>query len=191
MDGTPIPGPTTPFDGRARYAAAANGTARPGAAPQAPPVRATDADRLAMVHRLQDGVARGALTPDEGGDRMAAAWAAVHLRDLAPLTADLPPVAAPPRVTAPGWRPLGLMAWEQVRTTVAGARAGRPAAVRIALVGLVTLLVLVALGSLVLHGLAEGLGGGPDGFGGGPGGFDGFGDAPGGFDGFGDEPGRD
>ncbi|MGY1688169.1 DUF1707 domain-containing protein [Geodermatophilus sp. SYSU D00867] len=179
MDGTPIPGPTTPFGGRTRYAAAADGTVRPGAVPQAPPVRATDADRLATVHRLQDGVARGALTPDEGGDRMAAAWAAVHLRDLAPLTADLPPVAAPPQITAPGWRPLGLMAWEQLRTTVAGARAGRPAAVRIALVGLVTLLVLVAFGSLVLHGLAEGFDAGPDGFRGGPGGFDGFGDGPG------------
>jgi hypothetical protein len=123
------------------------------------------------VHRLQDAVARGLLTPDEGSDRMAAAFAAVHLRDLPLLTADLPPAAAP-ATTAPGWRPLGLMAWEQVRSTIADARGGRPAAVRLALVTVLALILLLLVGSLVLHGLVDGALGdtrgpgfrGPDGF---------------------------
>ncbi|SDC88518.1 protein of unknown function [Geodermatophilus telluris] len=121
---------------------------------QGPPMRAADSDRAATVHRLQDAVARGLLTPDEGSDRMAAAFAAVHLRDLAPLTADLPPAAA--GRAAPGWRPLGLLAWEQLRTTVSTARGGGPAAVRLALLAVVGLVVLVALGSLALHGLLDG-----------------------------------
>ena len=129
----------------------------------APPLRAADSDRAATVHVLQDAVARGLLTPDEGSDRMAAAFAAVHLRDLAPLTADLPPVpAAVPG--APGWRPLGLMAWEQVRTTVAGRHRGVPPAVRVALAAVLAMLLIVALGSFVVHGLFDG---GPDGWDGG------------------------
>jgi hypothetical protein len=127
---------------------------------QGPPMRAADSDRAATVHRLQDAVARGMLTPDEGSDRMAAAFAAVHLRDLTPLTADLPPQA--PDRTAPGWRPLGMLAWEQVRATVTTARGGGPAALRLALLAVVALVVLVALGSMTLHALFDG----------GPGGFD-------------------
>ena len=130
---------------------------------QAPPMRAADSDRAATVHVLQDAVARGLLTADEGSDRMAAAFAAVHLRDLAPLTADLP-AATPARSGAPGWRPLGVMAWEQVRTTVAGARAGGPAAVRLAIAAVVALVLLATLVSLV-HGLADGPDWGGPGFG--------------------------
>ena len=123
-----------------------------------PPMRAGDSDRVATVHRLQDAVARGLLTPDEGSERMAAAFAAVHLHDLPPLTADLPPATAPAAAdtAAPGWRPLGLMAWEQVRTTVAGARDSGPAAVRLALAAVAVLVVLLLLGSLVLDGLFDG-----------------------------------
>ena len=110
-----------------------------------PPMRAADDDRAATVHVLQDAVARGLLTPDEGSNRMAAAFAAVHLRDLAPLTADLPAPPALAQAGGPGWQPLGLMAWEQLRTTVRGAP-GRPA-VRVALAAVLVLLLLVALGS--------------------------------------------
>src|SRR4051812_30495191 len=66
-----------------------------------PPMRASDDDRAATVRMLQDAVARGLLTTDEGGERMALAFAFVRLTDLGPLTADLPP--APIAVTAPGW----------------------------------------------------------------------------------------
>ncbi len=128
----------------------------PGTPSSSPPMRAADSDRAATVQVLQDAVARGLLTPDEGSDRMAAAFAAVHLRDLAPLTADLPPAPAPVRPGAPGWRPLGLMAWEQVRTTLTDARTGRPTAVRIALVTVLALITLLLFASLAIHGLLDG-----------------------------------
>ncbi len=120
----------------------------------APPMRAGDGDRAAAVHVLQDAVARGLLTPDEGSERMAAAWAAVHLRDLRPLTADLPAPPAPTRPVAPGWRPLGLMAWEQVRTT-ARTVPGRPG-VRLAVALVLTLLLLVGLGAAALDAVFDG-----------------------------------
>src|ERR1700712_5152898 len=53
-------------------------------------LRASDADRHATALILQDAIARGLLAPPEGGDRMSAAFAAVYLRDLEPLIADLP-----------------------------------------------------------------------------------------------------
>jgi hypothetical protein len=122
-----------------------------------PPLRASDDDRLATVHRLQDAVSRGLLTPDEGSDRMAAAFAAVHVRDLAPLTADLPPaVAVPPVPVPPGWRPLGALAWQQLRASVAAARHGGPAAWRLALAVVVALVLLLTVLSLIAHGLVDG-----------------------------------
>lgn len=53
--------------------------------------RASDAERMAVADVLQDAVGRGLLTPAEGSERTAAAFAAVYQDDLAPLTADLPP----------------------------------------------------------------------------------------------------
>jgi hypothetical protein len=81
--------------------------------------RASDADREAVVRTLHDAVVRGLLTIDECDERVAAAYAARFLRDLPPLTADLPPAAAPAPV-APGWRALLAMAWLQLRTAPAG-----------------------------------------------------------------------
>jgi hypothetical protein len=81
--------------------------------------RASDADREAVVRTLHDAVVRGLLTIDECDERVAAAYAARFLRDLPPLTADLPP-AAPPVPVAPGWRALLVMAWLQLRTALAG-----------------------------------------------------------------------
>src|SRR4029078_2335146 len=54
------------------------------------PTRASDAERHATVLILQDAVSTGLLTTDEGSDRIAAAYAATHRRDLPPLVADLP-----------------------------------------------------------------------------------------------------
>ena len=135
-------------------------TARPepdAAAP--PPPRASDTDRFATVRILQDAVARGQLTVDEAGERIAAAYAATHLRELPPLTADLPPVAELPpaehRVTAPGWRPLASMAAHQVRITLSGlSRTGPPR--RAAVVLLLVLAGLVAIGMLAIDGLFDG-----------------------------------
>jgi hypothetical protein len=174
VDGMPMTGRTTAERATVRQATARQATAQqPSVYAAAPPLRASDDDRLATVHRLQDAVARGLLTPDEGSDRMAAAFAAVHVRDLPPLTADLPPavtVAAAP--APPGWRPLGALAWQQVRASVAAARHGGPATWRLALAVLIALVLLLTALSLVAQGLYDG---GPGDFGGpGLGGPDGF-----------------
>jgi uncharacterized protein DUF1707 len=153
VDGMPMAGRTTAQQATVRQATAPQSAARAAA----PPLRASDADRLATVHRLQDAVARGLLTPDEGSERMAAAFAAVHVRDLPPLTADLPPAVAVAAAPAPpGWRPLGAMAWQQLRASVAAARHGGPATWRLALAVLIALVLLLTVLSLLAQGLYDG-----------------------------------
>jgi hypothetical protein len=125
-------------------------------------LRASDDDRHAVVRVLQDATARGLLTHEEGGERMAAAWAARYRDDLPPLTADLP--AAVPAVSAaapaPGWRHLVLLALAQLRTTAGGLAAG----------GWRTRQGVVLLAALLVVGLLVGLAGvqellaGPGGF---------------------------
>lgn len=139
------------------------------AATSAPRMRASDADRLTTVKQLQDAVVRGLLTPDEGSERMADAFAAVHLTDLDPLTEDLPP--APPEPTAPGWRSLGTLAAEQVRASFTTAATGRLRVARVAVVLLAASLFLVLVGALTGVALSDSGGGGGDG--GGDGGWHG------------------
>ncbi len=134
-----------------------------GGSAAAPGMRASDADRAATVRVLQDAVARGLLAPHEGSARMAAAWAAVQVRDLDPLTADLPP--ARPAAGAPGWRVLSTMATEQLRSTLSATRSGRLSAARVAAALAVALLLVVLLGSLVGELLFDGRGPGRGGFG--------------------------
>jgi hypothetical protein len=123
-----------------------------------PAVRASDADREAVVAVLHDAVMRGLLTLDEGNDRVAAAYAARYLTDLPELTADLPPMAAP------GWRALATLAWLQLRTAMAGLSwRGVRARPRLALAAAAVLAVLM-LGVMTVGALA----GGPDGGGGPP-----------------------
>ncbi|MGY1813837.1 DUF1707 domain-containing protein [Blastococcus sp. SYSU D00820] len=57
---------------------------------RAPAVRASDADREAIVARLQRALGEGRIDVDEFGERAEAAYAAVTLAELAPLVADLP-----------------------------------------------------------------------------------------------------
>jgi hypothetical protein len=128
------------------------------AATSAPRMRASDADRLTAVEKLQDAVARGLLTPDEGSERMADAFAAVHLTDLDPLTEDLPP--APSERTAPGWRSLGTLAVEQLRASLTTAATGRITAARVAVVLVVASLLLVLVGALSGVALSDSGGGG-------------------------------
>ena len=132
-----------------------------------PGLRASDADRHATVARLQEAVALGLLTHEEGSDRMAAAYDARYHSDLPPLTADLPePVSAVPavRTAAPGWRALLAMVWVQLRVLVAGSATGRPSRRRLAIVGAIgiALVVLLVLGAWGLDGLFGG-GHGPHG----------------------------
>jgi hypothetical protein len=119
-------------------------------------MRASDEDRAATVHVLQDAVVRGLLTAEEGSDRMAAAWAAVHVRDLGPLTADLP--GTRPTRTAPGWGVLATMAVEQARSSLRGARSARLSPVRVAGAVVIALLLVVLVGSLVGDVLFDGPG---------------------------------
>jgi hypothetical protein len=129
----------------------------------APRMRASDADRLATVKQLQDAMARGLLAPDEGSERMADAFAAVHLTDLDPLTEDLPP--APPQRTAPGWRSLGTLAVEQARASLTSAT-GRLTAARVAVVLVVASLFLLLVGALSGMAMSDGGRGGGGGDGG-------------------------
>jgi hypothetical protein len=110
-----------------------------------PRMRASDADRHATVLVLQDAMARGLLTPDEAGERMAAAFAAVHRGDLEPMTADLP---HPPAKTggSPGWRILTMMAIEQLRALFRHNDTGRLNRARVALAVLLAILLLLVLG---------------------------------------------
>jgi hypothetical protein len=87
---------------------------------------------------------------------MAAAWGAVHVRDLGPLTADLPP--ARPVRTAPGWGVLGTLTVEQLRATLSAARSGRMSPTRIAAAVAVVLVLVVLVGSLVGELLFDGPG---------------------------------
>jgi Domain of unknown function (DUF1707) len=144
----------------------------PFSKPQLPRVRlrASDTDRQATVQRLQDALARGQLTFDEAGERMATAWATRYLADLEPLTADLPPAAEAP--SAPGWSALFQMALAQLRLSLARTFPGglRSTRARVALAAAVfTVLVFVVLAGAAAHALFEG------GFDGGGYGGEGFG----------------
>jgi hypothetical protein len=59
-------------------------------------IRASDAEREAVVHRLTESAAMGRLTLDELEERIGLAYAATTRGELAKLTADLPQQAAAP-----------------------------------------------------------------------------------------------
>jgi hypothetical protein len=135
-------------------------------------VRASDDDRAATVRVLEDAVTRGLLTAEEGSERMAAAFAAVHLRDLPPLTADLRPAAtAAPARTAPGWGVLAAMVLDQLRTSLRRPGTGRLHPARVAAAVVLGVLVLAVLGSLAGELFFDGGGGHVFEGGRGPGGF--------------------
>jgi hypothetical protein len=118
-------------------------------------LRASDADREAVVRRLHDAVATGLLTLEECDERVAAAYAARFVRELPPLTADLPPVA-PPASVAPGWRALVVMAWVQLRTALAGVSwRGVRARPRLAVAAVAALAVLL-VGAGVVAAMGDG-----------------------------------
>jgi len=66
-------------------------------APEPPPVvRASDADRAAVVARLQKALGEGRIDLDEFGQRAAVAYDATTLAELDGVVADLPTDARPP-----------------------------------------------------------------------------------------------
>jgi hypothetical protein len=74
------------------------------------PVRASDADREAVVARLQTAVAEGRIDLDEFGQRADAAYAAVTTAELDLLMADLP------TESRPGVEIVGMRAPEEIRS---------------------------------------------------------------------------
>ena len=73
-----------------------------------PRMRAGDADRAKTVEKLGRHLGEGRLTVEEFDERVARAHAAVHLDELPPLLADLPPDPPPPAarpVGPPPWAP--------------------------------------------------------------------------------------
>jgi hypothetical protein len=106
-------------------------------------VRASDADRNATVDLVQDAIARGLLTHDEGGERMSAAYAATYRDELPVLTADLPP-AGPAPLLASGWQALWPMLVVQPRHEMRATRAAGIQSERFVVMALVAL-CLVAL----------------------------------------------
>jgi hypothetical protein len=137
-----------------------------GAGPAVPPLRASDADRMAAVLFLQEAVATGCLTPAEGSDRMGAAFAAVHRRDLEPLVADLPRPVGPTGMTG-GTRP-----GDALRARWTAVDPGWRLAVIVAVLLTLTLMVGSVAAHLVLGSGPGGFGGGRDlRFGAGPGGL--------------------
>ena len=69
-----------------------------------PDLRASDAERERVARFLRDHAAEGRLTPDELGDRVGAAYAAVTLGDLRALVTDLPGSPFPQHPPARGTR---------------------------------------------------------------------------------------
>jgi hypothetical protein len=67
----------------------------------APPIRASNADRADVAERLAAALAEGRLTPEEAEERLAACYAAKYQRDLTALTRDLPRPAAVAKAAAP------------------------------------------------------------------------------------------
>jgi hypothetical protein len=119
-------------------------------------LRASDAEREAVVHRLHEAVGRGLLTVEEGHERTATAFAARYVDELGPLTADLPD----PTPVAPGWRAVASTAALQARTSLLGAPSWATADSRrrraVLLVGiLVALLLVVALTSAAVAGASD------------------------------------
>jgi uncharacterized protein DUF1707 len=123
-----------------------------------PRLRASDAERAATVAVLRDAVAAGLLDHDEGGERMATAFAVRFRDELPALTADLPPAPGLPPMPALGWRAIGSTALVQLRSDVRAAVADGPRSRRFLtalLVAVLLLGLLVALGSLAVHGLFD------------------------------------
>lgn len=112
-------------------------------------LRASHADRERVAAHLHAAAGNGLFTLDEVDDRLAAAYAARHLSELAPLTADLPPATEGSVAVAPGWSAITAAVSLQLRTGVAASaqrrRAVRLVAAHPAVAAVVTALLLVGL----------------------------------------------
>ena len=76
-------------------------TDEPGQPDPSGKVRASDAEREAVVERLREATAEGRLTFGELSERTEAAYTATTRGELVPITADLPAVSSPPAAPVP------------------------------------------------------------------------------------------
>jgi len=119
-------------------------SAQPGSGPR---LRASDAQREAVVHRLHEAVGTGQLSVEEGHERTTTAYAARYVDELPLLTADLPE----PPPAAPGWRAVASTAGLQARLSLLGASSWAAAdRRRRRLVVLTGLLVALLVGLLLV-----------------------------------------
>lgn len=82
-------------------------------------VRASDAERESIAQVLQRAAAEGRLSPDEAGERLAAASAAIYRQELERLVADLPTsVDALTRPVSPRPAPGSWMLWGAARVAL-------------------------------------------------------------------------
>jgi hypothetical protein len=72
----------------------------------APPIRASNADRADVAERLAAALAEGRLTPAEAEERLTACHAAKYQQELTALTRDLPRSAPVAKAVAPARSPL-------------------------------------------------------------------------------------
>ncbi len=79
-------------------------------------VRASDAERERIAQLLQGAAAEGRLSPEEAGERLAAASAATYRQQLEQLIADLPVAREPEPGERPRRPPVGLwLLWRAAR----------------------------------------------------------------------------
>ncbi|WP_150244950.1 DUF1707 SHOCT-like domain-containing protein [Nocardiopsis quinghaiensis] len=64
-------------------------------------IRASDADRDSVAHRLREALAEGRLDPDEHSERLDSVYRAKTLGELVPITEDLPAESGPSASVAP------------------------------------------------------------------------------------------
>jgi Domain of unknown function (DUF1707) len=123
-----------------------------------PRMRASDAERTATIEALQDAMARGLLTHEEGDERMAATFVVRFRDELPPLTADLPQAEAAGRKAAAttSWRGLVTALVTLIRGEIAATVAAGFRSRRFLVTALIALAVLAGLVLVIGHGFADG-----------------------------------
>lgn len=118
-------------------------------------LRASDAEREAIVRRLHEAVGEGRLDLDEAGARTTAAYAARYREELSPLAADLP-ACGPGAGDAPTWAWIRESLVWRAHLVVWGPAAARPTAAQcrtafvLAGAGLAWFAFCAVLGALVV-----------------------------------------
>lgn len=125
-----------------------------GTVSDAPPMRASDAERQQVVDRLHRALAEGRLDLHEADERIAAAYAVRHRDEFPHLLADLPAEAGAAVGGAPTWSEVGTSLLWRIRAGLLGpdeqapTAAHRRQAVLITLITFAWVLAWMAIGVL-------------------------------------------